>query len=943
MIDQPSDPQAISRSRRGSASNPAVRAEPAGIGSSRARDPLSREVKLLGSLLGQVIAEQAGEDLLHLVERVRKLTMDIRATGSLTRQHGLRTLLEGLSDDQVEDLIKAFSLYFHLTNLAEEKQRVRRVRKRARTASAGGPEGSIAEAVRRLLREDGSRRNQALIADLSVGLVLTAHPTEARRRTMLVALRRVFGLLDRLDDQRITPDEDAEIRRRLREEISLLWRTSALRMERPSPLDEVRNALLFFDESLFVVTPRLYRALDRALDRAPWIADEHAGAILGGSASDSGRTGTRPPAAHAFLRWGSGVGSDRDGHPRGTADTTRRAAAIGADHVLRGLEAVTTRLMHTVAPAHLDTDLEPRLAARLEQDRQELGRVYQDLARHFPNEPYRRRLGAMAERLRQTRHHLVNGHGPGAGYRSPAELLQEVDELQASLAADHMERVAYGEVQGLRWQVETFGFHALSLEVRQHSEVHAATLAALSQGADPETTQVTDGVTAAEVLETFRAIAEVQARFGPEACQRYVISFTRCPQDVFDVLALAERAGLEQATLDVVPLLESADALEGADRLLDDLLADPTYRQHVRERGDHQEVMLGYSDSTKESGALAAAWLLHGAESQLAQTAERHGVRLTLFHGRGGAIGRGGGPMNRAILASAPHSLGGHIKITEQGEVVADRYANREIALRHLEQLTSAVLMASSSGHERMVQTARKSANAIIAELAERSARAYRALVWEDPAFEAFYVAATPIAELSELTLGSRPAARGGGGVSLPKLRAIPWVFSWAQARAFLPAWYGLGTAVEGYEADHGPRATGKLQALYRETPFFTGVIDVMEMALAKVDMAVAGLYASLAATPDGDFIWASIRAEYERSVAAVLRITGRTNLLDASPSLQRSISLRNPYVDSLSEIQVMLLGRLRAMGPDDPARPPLRRLVQLTVSGVAAGLQNTG
>ena len=321
-----------------------------GIGTSGARDPLSREVKLLGSLLGQVIAEQAGEDLLHLVERVRELTIDIRATGSATRQRGLRAILEGLSDEQLEDLIKAFSLYFHLTNLAEEKHRVRRVRKRARTASAGGQEGSVEEAVRRLLREDDPARNRALIDELSIGLVLTAHPTEARRRTMLVALRRVFGLLDQLDDQRITPDEDAEIRRRLREEISLLWRTSALRMERPTPLDEVRTALLFFDESLFVVTPRLYRALDRALDRAPWVGAERADAVRrrSGHATPAARArGPRP--SHAFLRWGSWVGSDRDGHPRVTADTTRQAAAIGADHVLRGLEAVATRLMHTVA------------------------------------------------------------------------------------------------------------------------------------------------------------------------------------------------------------------------------------------------------------------------------------------------------------------------------------------------------------------------------------------------------------------------------------------------------------------------------------------------------------------------------------------------------------------------------------------------------------------
>ncbi len=368
-----------------------------------------------------------------------------------------------------------------------------------------------------------------------------------------------------------------------------------------------------------------------------------------------------------------------------------------------------------------------------------------------------------------------------------------------------MERVAYGEVQGLRWQVETFGFHAFSLEVRQHSEVHAATLAAIAAGQDLESTMVADGVSAAEVLATFGAIADIQARFGPDACQRYVISFTRSPGDVLDVLSLARHAGLQESVLDVVPLLESADALQTADSLLDQLLSETNYREHVRMRGDHQEVMLGYSDSTKESGALAAAWLLHGAEAQLARIAERHGVRLTLFHGRGGAIGRGGGPMNRAILASAPHSLGGRIKITEQGEVVADRYANRDVALRHLEQLTNAVLMASSRIHEEQVLTAQQGANAVIAELADRSARAYRALVWDDPAFEAFYVAATPIAELSELTMGSRPAARGGGGVSLATLRAIPWVFSWAQSRGFLPAWYGLGTAVEGYEATYGP------------------------------------------------------------------------------------------------------------------------------------------
>jgi phosphoenolpyruvate carboxylase len=927
-------------------SNPAVRAEPAGIGSSRARDPLSREVKLLGALLGQVIAEQAGEDFLRTVERVRRLTGEIRATGSVTRQRGLRAILEELPIERVEDLIKAFSLYFHLTNLAEEKHRVRRVRKRARSASAGGPDGSVEQAVRRLLREDSPERSQALLGGLSIGLVLTAHPTEARRRTTLVALRRVSVLIDRLDDPRLTPNEDAEIRRRLREEIALLWRTSALRTERPTPLDEVRTALLFFDESLFTVTPALYRTLDRALDRAPWVAGDAPVASGGGPARDSGRTGTRPPAIGAFLHWGSWVGSDRDGHPRVTAETTRQAAAIGANHVLHGLEAVATRLMQTVAATEREGGIDARLAARLAGDRHDLGSAYRELVRRFPNEPYRQRFGCIAERLRQTRHRLVDGRGAGSGYASPAALLEEVDEIQAALVADGLERVAWGEVQALRWQVESFGFHALSLEVRQHSDVHAAARRVLAGGADSRTVEsieVGEGVKAGEVLETFRAMADVQADFGPEACRRYVVSFTRAAQDILDVLALARQAGIAPAAFDVVPLLETAEALSGADRLFDDLLGVAVYRRHLRRRGDHQEVMLGYSDSTKESGALAAAWLLHGAEAKLAAAAERHGVRLTLFHGRGGAIGRGGGPMSRAILASAPHSIGGHLKITEQGEVVANRYANRDIALRHLEQLTNAVLVASSRAHEQQAEAAGEHGRGILDELSERSARAYRALVWEDPAFESFYVAATPIAELAELALGSRPAARGGGSVRLETLRAIPWVFSWSQSRAFLPAWYGLGTAVEEYEAAHGAGATERLADLYRRSPFLAGVIDVMEMALAKVDMAIAQRYAGLAPGPDGERIWQAIRAEYERTVAAVLRITGRAHLLDAAPSLQRSIRLRNPYVDSLSEIQVMLLGRLRSLAADDPGRAHLRHLVQLAVSGVAAGLQNTG
>jgi phosphoenolpyruvate carboxylase len=975
--------------------NPAVSAEPRGIGTARARDPLAREVKLLGALLGQVIVEQAGPDLLLLVEHVRRGAIQLRRHGGGAQRRALARDLDAVGLPQAEILIRAFSLYFQLVNLAEEKQRVRRLRQRGRAAPRGVMDESIAAAVDHLRRSgltaSGARR---LFTELSVGLVLTAHPTEARRRTLLIALRRCYRLLDQLDDPRLAPIEDAEVRRRLREEISLLWHTSALRLEAPTPLDEVRTAMAFFDESLFVVTPRVYRALDRALDRG-----SDADPSL--PASDSGHTGTRPPRAHAFLHWGSWIGGDRDGNPNVTAETTRGAMRIQADHVLRGYEAVATRLMQTAAATVAPEAANHALLARLELDRVELPEAAALVRWRFPNEPYRQRLGFIAERLRHTRARLIGPLGPqdaafaavtSGAYGGPPELIAELDELSDALIADRLGRVAHGEIQDLRWQVETFGFHALSLEVRQHSEVHAAALEVLHAARQPATggqipepaamsaaleREAVPGVPVAEVLETFRAIADLQRAFGIEACRRYIISFTRSERDVLDVLELAglarefegdgatgvESMGRRQpAVLDVVPLFETADALADCEQIVDRLLSDSAYRRHLDARGSGQEVMLGYSDSTKESGALAAAWMLYRAQEQLAAVARRHGVKLTLFHGRGGAIGRGGGPMNRAILAQAPGSVEGRLKLTEQGEVVADRYANPVIAMRHLEQVTHAVLVASSPEHDDRARDGGRAGAPIIDELAVTARRAYRSLVWDDPRFERYFRAATPIEELAGLAIGSRPAVRAssapdgsdaaeagdaGRGASpartLEGLRAIPWVFAWSQSRANLPGWYGIGTALEEYRRQHGEAGLEQLRHLYVAWPFFASVLDNAEMSLAKADLQVARRYAGLAPTPDVRRVWRRIRAEFERTSAAILAVTGRARLLDAMPVLQRSIELRNPYVDSLSELQVRLLARLRALPADDPERAALLRLVHLTVSGVAAGVQNTG
>jgi phosphoenolpyruvate carboxylase len=949
--------------------NPAVRAEPGTVGTSSARDPLAREVKLLGALLGQVIVEQGGEDLLDLVERTRRRTISLRRQDDAAERRRLAEELDSLDLGRAEALIRSFGLYFQLVNLAEERQRVRTLRRRERTAVNGVLDESIGEAIRALTRDGRSSADvEAFLARIRIQPVFTAHPTEARRRTLLVALRRCYRLLERFDDPRLTPNEDRELRRRLREEITLLWRTADLRSVAPTPLDEVRTALTFFDETLFGVVPQVYRSADIAIDaireaeaRRRRRATDDGTASAG--AADSGRTGTRPPAATAILEWGSWIGGDRDGNPNVTAEITHQTLRIHADHVLRGLEAVATRLSSTIAATTPRDRLTPQLRSRLNADADDLPEVTRQLRDRFPDEPYRQRLGAIAERLRRTRAWLTESPAPLAGrYERADDLVAELAELQDALAVDGLERVAWGEVQDFRWQAETFGFHLASVEVRQHSAVHRAAIAAIAAGdLDRE---LVPGVTAAEVLATFRAIAAAQARFGERAVHRFVVSFTLGVDDVQNVLRLADLAaeaappaaatggfGPGRPSLDVVPLFESADALTASGTILDALLRDEGYRALLAQRGDHQEVMLGYSDSNKESGFLAANWLLYQAQERLSEVAHRHGIRLTLFHGRGGAIGRGGGPTNRAILAQAPGSVHGRLKFTEQGEVIAARYANPAIARRHLEQVIHAVVSASTPEHDRAAATAAERGADVMAELAERARSAYRALVYDEPAFAEFFRQMTPITELSGLRLGSRPAARGRAGAgarpaappAIADLRAIPWVFAWSQSRANLPGWYGLGSALEGFIAAHGPTGAEELARLYRSWPFFASVIDNAEMILAKADRGVARMFAALATLPEGPSLWERIDAEFERSVRLLLMVTGRARLLDGLPVLQRSIGLRNPYVDSISELQVRLLARLRALPEDDPQRPLLLRLVQSAVNGVAAGLQNTG
>jgi phosphoenolpyruvate carboxylase len=661
-----------------------------------------------------------------------------------------------------------------------------------------------------------------------------------------------------------------------------------------------------FDETLFRLAPALYRATEAALAGAAETSDGVA------------------PATPAYLALGSWVGGDRDGNPYVTADITREVLEIQADHVLRALENAATRIGRSLSQ---DAQLLPpsaELARALDEATAANPRASGLIARSAVGQPHRRAVLLAADRIRATRTRDAD-----LAYRSPDDLVADLRRVQRSLASVGAARSAYGELQHLIWQAETFGFHLAELEVRQHSAVHAAALADLDANDGEPTEDMTR-----EVLATFRVMAALQDRWGERACRRYVVSFCSSADDIEAVGRLARHAlgdRVEQIALQVVPLFETGEDLRRSADVLDEWIA--------RRGGapDSLEVMLGYSDSAKDVGPLSATLLLYDAQAALADWAHRHRVALTLFHGRGGSLGRGGGPVNRAILAQPPGSVAGRFKVTEQGEVIFARYGNPRIAQRHLEQVTAAVLMAElPQVGDRNREAALRFAD--LGTTMERASRsAYRALV-ETAGFADFFGRVSPLEELSDLALGSRPSRRPGGdgrGLTLDDLRAIPWVFAWSQTRCNLTGWYGMGS---------GLAAVGDAEALqtaYAEWPLFTALVDNAEMSLAKTDRAVAERYLELGDRPD---ITAAILAELDRTTELVLATTGSSRLLEKRRILAAAVDLRNPYVDALSHLQLRALTALRRGETDDADRQArLRALLLLSVNGVAAGLQNTG
>ncbi len=906
----------------GAAPPPRIRSRPEPRDGARLPAALRRDVRVLGAALGQVLREDGTPGLFEDVERVRRGTIALRAHPSERGSQAVLATVSGLTRERAAEVARAFTVYFHLVNLADERHRVRTLRERGQGDEPVA--GSLEAALARIRASEGAGTLDALLGRLVVAPVMTAHPTEARRRSVVEALQRLAVQLARLDDPAAARVERAEARRRLLEEVAILWRTAQLRSHRPDPLDEVRALMAVFDQTLFALVPALYRELDRALE--------------------PDAAGRRPPRVPAFLHWGSWVGGDRDGNPSVTAEVTRATLAVQADHILRGLESAARRIARSLTASVQHCPPSPELLAALVRDERAFPREAAALRRRTPEQPHRRRLVLIAERIRVTRtSEFLNA----AAYSTPAGLLEDLRVVQGSLAAAGAPRVAYGELQHLIWQVETFGFHLLSLEIRQHSSVHGRALAALLPAAAGDAAALdrvaTEGAPAVaamageaqEVLATLRVMAALQARFGPDACRRYVVSFTRSPADLVAVRALARLAVPDGLVLDVVPLFESLADLRAAPAILDGALALPGMAAALDARGRRLEVMLGYSDSAKEVGFLAANVALHEAQGRLAAWARRRGVVLTLFHGRGGALGRGGGPTHRAILGQARGSVGGRFKVTEQGEVVFARYGNPLIARRHLEQTTGAVLLASTPGAE-APHGASAGFLALARRMARASAAAYTALVGQ-PGFPEFLVKVTPITELGNLPIGSRPSRRASGG-DLAALRAIPWVFAWTQNRCNLAGWYGLGSGL----AAVGDRPGGlrALQELHRQWPFFASLLDNAELSLGKADLSIARHYLALGDRPD---LAAAIEREFHRTEELVLAVTGHDHLLAGRPALRRTAELRNPYIDALSFLQLRFLSELRAGPLAREEAAGLGELVQLTVSGVAAGLQNTG
>ena len=921
---------------------------PPGVGFGPKDAPLRRDINLLGRVLGRVLIEQEGQDLFQTEEEIRTLCKRLRFDYDPELDARLRRRIDAMSVGELRRIVRAFSVYFQLVNIAERYHRVRRRRQYEASPENPPQRASVASALARLKGE--GLKGEALrgvLEAMEVGLVLTAHPTEATRRSVRRKHARIGEMLQSMESPVLTWRERRNLEEDMAEEITLLWQTDELRVRRPEVRQEVERTLLFFEEPLISATLEAYREFEDELSR---------------------QYPENTPALGGVLQFGSWVGGDQDGNPFVGPEMISVTLDLHREVILKRHISSVMWLADHMSQSTRMIPVSEELRRSVERDEGLMPEIAERFDGVDPNEVYRRKLLYMAERLRRA----LELQAPAAAYVDATEFLRDLSTVRDSLLGNGGERIADRGLRDVIRQTEVFGFHLARLDVRQESatvvkavaelvsystgedllEMDEAERAALLRRllGDPEL-RLPEPKNASEVsrkvFETFKRIRRAKEEFSGTPVETFVLSMAHHASDVLCVQLLARRAGLLEVDeegrctanhLRVSPLFETVDDLERAPEVLRYLLEDPFYRSSLQQGGDLQEIMLGYSDSGKDAGYVTSNWTLYEAQGLLSSVASRFGVELRLFHGRGGSAGRGGGPSYQAIMAQPPETLRGKIRITEQGEVISFKYSMRGLARRNLDTVLAAVLEASAD------ETAREP-NArwveAMEELSTTARETYQALVYEDEDFLSFFSEASPIGELSLLNMGSRPARRVQNP-TVDSLRAIPWVFAWTQNRFLLPSWYGAGTAFARYTADDGK--LGLLRQMYEGWPFFRTLVDFMQMTLAKSDLRVAENYTSLVSAPAvRERLWNRISEEHAACVNAVLLITGNENLLDDSPVLQRSIRLRNPYVDPLSYVQVTLLRRLRALPEDSSNREVALNTLLLSISGVSSGMLNTG
>ncbi len=908
--------------------------------------PLREDIRLLGRLLGDTVRDQRGDAVFELVERIRQLSVRFHRDDDKDARRGLETTLDALSRDQTIDVVRAFSYFSHLANIAEDQHHIRRTRAHLIRGSAPR-EGNLAHAINRVFDDGATTADLNAFFDTAlVSPVLTAHPTEVQRKSILNCQNAVARLLDTRDRMALTPEEETATDDALRRAVLTLWQTRMLRTAKLSVIDEVANGLSFYESTFLRELPHLYAKVEDTLA-------EH----------DAGQPARELPA---FLRIGSWIGGDRDGNPFVTAEVLERALAMQAETALNFyLEEI-----HTLGS---QLSLADRLVSASDA-LHALADASVDHSPHRADEPYRRALSGVYARLAATFHALLGKMParPAADkappYPNAAALAADLDVVHTSLQTNGSAPLSRGRLRQLRRAVKVFGFHLAPIDLRQNSDVHERMVAELLQVADPSIDYLAlDEAARIEVLigeittarplrsphlpyseETEKEFAilcaaqRAHGRYGTAALPNYIISKTDGVSDILEVALLLKEAGLldprtPSLAMNIIPLFETIGDLQAASQAMDQLFSIAPYMALLATRDRAQEVMLGYSDSNKDGGFLTSGWELYKAEVELVEVFARHGVRIRLFHGRGGSVGRGGGPSYEAVLAQPGGAVQGQIRLTEQGEVIGAKYGNPEVGRRNLEVLVAATLQAS-------LQSERASAPEpefmdAMQRLSDHAFDAYRALVYETPGFERYFWESTVITEIADLNIGSRPASRKKS-TAIEDLRAIPWVFSWAQCRLMLPGWYGFGSAVKAFLAEHPDTGLALLREMAQRWSFFSTTLSNMDMVLAKSDLAIASRYAALVKDePLRAAIFPRICAEHAATVEALLAITQQDELLAGNPLLRRSIRNRFPYLDPLNHVQVELLRRHRAGAEDER----IRRGIHIAINGIAAGLRNSG